>query len=168
MPDTKVRIETPSPNQILVHGLTVNYDHTPSEAVAGLPNNNSLIASSFPKELWSGDKTGIVTDVTLPFWFPRQQFSTSDGRRMQGQIGYCLPAEIAALKDEEEARKTLRDMGIWALVALRQSDEMLWRDPNGNLRPVYFCLGRYYLGLYLGYAFNDWHGDSALGGAPQV
>ena len=44
----------------------------------------------------------------------------------------------------------------------------LWRDPNGNLRPVYFNLNPNYLGFNLGYADNDWNDNYALGGAPQL
>jgi len=163
----QIRIETPSRNLIVVHGLTVNYDQTPTEAIKGLPDNNSLIASSFPQALWNGGKSGIVEGVTIPIYWPRQSFSTSGGRQMQSEIGYGLPAELAALRSED-VRKALWDAGIWALVALQEKDEGLWLDPYGYLRPVVLRLVPCCRGFRLGSADVGWDDSYALVGAPQV
>lgn len=161
------KAEVSSHNLVIVRGLTVNYDQTPAEAIEGLPNNNFLIASQYPQELWNGGKSGIVEEVTIPIYFPRRCFSTDEGRQMQSEIGYGLPAELAALKGED-VRQQLRNEGIWWIVALCQSGLGLWRDPDGSLRPVSLSLRPDCRGFSLGYAGDVWFGCSALVGAPQV
>jgi len=158
-------VEIVNRNLIVVQDLTVSYDQTPSEAMAELPNNNSLVADH-PQELWSGGKSGVVEGVSIPIQFPRHRFTTVEGRQAQSEIGYGLPADVAALKGED-VRQALRAEGIWALVALCQSDEQLWRF-GGGFRLVYLYLGPRYHGFDLGFADRDWGDDVALVGAPQV
>jgi len=159
------RIETASRNLIVVGDLTVNYDQTPAEAIEGM-NNNSLIASDYPQALWSGGKSGVVEGVTIPIYWPREPFSISEGRRLQSEIGYGLPAELAALRDEE-IRKALWDMGVWWIVTLGQSNEVLWQH-GGDFRPVCLDLDPDYHGFNLDYADYDWGSRNAFVGAPQV
>lgn len=159
------RIEIVSPNLIVVHEVVVNYGQAPKDAMKGLPNNNPDVAK-YPQQLWNGGKSGIVEGVSIPIHFPRHYFTTAEGRKAQAEIGYGCPADVAALKGED-VRQALRNEGIWALVALCQSDEQLWQFGVG-FRPVYLSLNPNYRGLYLGFADFDWHGDDALVGAPQV
>jgi hypothetical protein len=159
------RVEVVSRNLIVVHEVDVNYDQTPAEATKGLPNNNPLIAQ-YPQDLWSGGKVGIVEGVSVPIHFPRRYFTTAEGRKAQSEIGYGLPAEIATLKGGD-IRQALRNEGIWALVALCQSDEQLWRF-GSSFRPVFSCLDLRYHGFHLNFADVDWPSSNALVGAPQV
>jgi hypothetical protein len=160
-----VKVEVVSRNLVVVHEVVVNYDQTPAEAMKGLPNNDPLIAD-YPQYLWSGGKVGIVEGVSIPIHFPRRYFTTAEGRKAQSEIGYGLPAEIAALKGED-IRRALRAKRIWALVALCQSNEQLWWF--GRLfRLVSLRLAPDCHGFSLDFADNNWSDGCAVVGAPQV
>lgn len=160
-----VRVEVAGPNLIVVHDLTVNYDQTPAEAMKGLPHNRPDVAN-YPQRLWNGGKSGIVEGVSIPLHLPRRGFTIADGRRAQQEIGYGCPADVAALKGEY-ARKALRAEDLWALVALRQSNEQLWLF-DGNHHPVFLDLVLCYHGLSLSSAARVWGDGYGLVGAPQV
>ena len=162
----KPKIEVVSQELILVHGLTVDYDQTPAKAIEGLPNSNPLVAT-IPQELWGAGRAGNVEGVTIPLYTPRRRFTTKEGRRLQAEIGYGCPAELAALKGED-VRKELWDEGIWLVVSLMENDEDLLLDSDVDRRPVYLDLNPRCLGFELGYADHDWDDFFALVGAPQV
>lgn len=160
-----MQIEVVSKELIRVHGLTVDYDQTPAEAIKGLPENNPLIATC-PQKLWNGRKTGKVEEVTISLFFPGRYFSTAEGRDLQKKIGFGCPAELAALKGED-VRKELWDQGIWVIVSLMENDEALWLDSAGR-RPVWLRLDPGCHGFGLGCAVGGWDGRYVLVGAPQV
>lgn len=152
-----------------------DYRLTPKQAVELLPGSNTDIAL-WPEDkldLWNGGQTGIVERANLPIIWPGRSFSTAEGRREQeaSGIGFAWPVEIASLllpeNEPERIRKELNSMGVWWLVALRRSNEELWRH-GGYFRPFYLCLIRDYFKFNLGNAGNDWGGCRALVGAPQV
>src|SRR3990167_6973726 len=131
-----MKIEVVSKNLIKVHGLTVDYDQTPAEAIKGLPNNNPMIAS-LAQGLWNGGKTGRVEKVTIPVCFPCQYFTTEEGRDLQREIvGFGNPAELAALKGED-VREKLWDKRIWWIVSLMEDDEALLLNSRADRRPVF-------------------------------
>ncbi|MEI8143413.1 MAG: hypothetical protein WCG48_02255 [Candidatus Berkelbacteria bacterium] len=156
-----------------LEGVRINYDLTPKETVGLLSGSNSDIAL-WPEDkmgLWNDGKTGVVEDAVLPFLWPKQSFSTAQGRQQQAPIGYVLPVELASLalpeNDPQRIRKEINALGIWALVALRQSDEELWRL-GGHFRPFYLDLFPRFFWFSLGCSGDDWSVRSALVGAPQV
>jgi len=151
---------------INVCGLTVDYNQTPAEATKGLPDNYPMVAT-IPQESWSAGKTGKVEGVTIPVFFPRHRFTTKEGRKLQAEIGYGCPAELAALKGED-VRKELWDQGIWWIVSLMEDDEALLLASRDVRRPVYLRLGPFYHGFEFGYADGAWDVYDALVGAPQV
>lgn len=159
------RIEVVSRNLIVVHDCTVNYDQTPSEAMEGLPNNNPDVAN-YPQRLWNGGESGIVEGVDISICIPRRYVTTAKGREAQAAIGYGCPAVLAALKGED-IRKEPRAEDLWALVALRQSNEQLWQF-DGDYRPSYLYLGPLFHGFRLGSAAGDWAAHYGFVGAPQV
>jgi len=174
-----VRIVVPMPVYRLKK-VIINWDLTPKQAVGLLSGSNPDIAL-WPEGgdrmgLWNGGKTGVEKGMTLPIYWDRRSFSTAEGRQKQAAsgIGFAWPVVIASLalpeNEPERVRKELNEdkkIGMWALVALRRSDEELW--PHGDLfRP--FCLYLYPCGFRfgLGGAGRVWVGHNALVGAPQV
>lgn len=172
MPEAKVRVETPSPNLILVHDLLVNYDQNWREAIKsikGFSDTGPLITASFSQRLWNGSESGVVEGVTIPIYWPRQSFYPSTGRQMQNEIGYGFPAVLAALAlGGEDVRKTLLGMGIRSIASLCPSDEMLWRRYKA-VRHVCLVLVDHYRGFILSDGYYDLEtASTALIGTPQV
>ena len=169
---SKVRLVIPQPTYRL-EGVRINYDLTPRQTVKLLSGSNSDIAN-WPDDLmhlWNGGKSGVVEGATLPFLWRHRQFSTAQGRQEQAPIGYVLPVELASLalpeNDPQQIQKMLTEQGIYALVALRQSDEELWRL-DGFFRPFCLSLDPRCFRFYLSCAGEAWDGPCALPGSPQV
>ena len=164
------RVEVISRELIVVHGLTVNYNQSPAEAVEGLDNNSS-IATDFPQDKWNGGKSGVVEGVSIPLVCPRQWFSTSQGRQLVEDQKFgppALPAEIVPLK-EAAICQDLVNQGIWWVAAFCRGDDALWPDPAGGyLRVVSLYCSPRCPGFSLWWADDDWDGSFALAGSPQV
>ena len=167
------RLVLPQPAYRL-EGVKIDYGLTPKQAAELLSGSNPDIAL-WPEdkmELWHGDKTGVV-EATLPILWDRQPFTTAQGRQKQeaSEIGFSWPVEIASLalpeNDPEQIRKALHEMGMWWLVALRQSDEELWQR-DGGFRPFDLNLHPDDFRFNLDDTDDDWHDRNALAGAPQV
>ena len=167
------RLVLPQPAHRL-EGVKIDYGLTPKQAAELLSGSNPDIAL-WPEdkmELWHGGKTGVV-EATLPILWDRQPFTTAQGRQKQeaSEIGFSWPVEIASLalpeNEPEQIRKALHDLGMWWLVALRQSDEELWRRDD-RFRPFCLCLYPDDFRFGLGDADFDWNDGHALVGAPQV
>ena len=167
------RLVLPQPAYRL-EGVKIDYGLTPKQAAELLSGSNPDIAL-WPEdkmELWHGGKTGVV-EATLPILWDRQPFTTAQGRQKQeaSEIGFSWPVEIASLalpeNEPEQIRKALHDLGMWWLVALRQSDEELWRRA-GRFRPFFLHLRPACFEFGLGCTGGGWDGGSALAGAPQV
>ena len=174
-----VRIVVPMPVYRLKK-VIINWDLTPKQAVGLLSGSNPDIAlwpeGGDQMGLWNGGKTGVEEGMTLPIYWDRRSFSTAEGRQKQAAsgIGFAWPVVIASLalpeNEPERVRKELnedKEIGMWALVALRQRDEELWLH-DGSFRPFCLCLSPYGFGFHLGYAGLDWLDSNALVGAPQV
>lgn len=168
-----VRLVLPQPTYRL-EGVRIDYGLTPEQTVKLLPGSNPDIAL-WPEdkiELWHGGKTGVV-EVTLPILWNRQFYTTARGRQEQEAfgVGFGWPVEIASLalpeNEPERIRKVLHELGMWWLIALRQSDEELWRYEDDfhlfylDLRPDYFRFS-------LDFAVVAWDDHYAMVGAPQV
>lgn len=167
------RLVLPQPAYRL-EGVKIDYDLMPKQAVELLSGSNPDIGL-WPEdkmELWNGGKTGVV-ETTLPILWDRQSFTTAQGRQKQeaSGIGFALPVEIASLalpeNEPEQIRKALHELGMWWLVALRQSDEELWQH-DSVFRPFCLVLFPDCFEFGLGFAGVDWDDLSALAGAPQV
>ncbi len=167
------RLVLPQPAYRL-EGVKIDYGLTPKQAVELLSGSNPDIGL-WPEdkmELWHGGKTGIV-EATLPILWDRQSFNTAQGRQKQeaSGIGFGWPVEIASLalpeNEPEQIRKALYDLGMWWLVALRQSNEELWQH-DGDFRPFFLSLDPSYFKFDLYSAVVGWGDCDALAGAPQV
>jgi len=167
------RLVLPQPAHRL-EGVKIDYGLTPKQAAELLSGSNPDIAL-WPEdkmELWHGGKTGVV-EAALPILWDRQSFTTAQGRQKQeaSGIGFGWPVEVASLalpeNEPEQIRKALHELGIWWLVALRQSDKELWLH-NGGFRPFYLRRSPDYFEFGLDCAGGDWSGSDALAGAPQV
>lgn len=164
------RVEMLPSGIIVVHDLTVNYDLTPAEAIEGLPHNNPLITPDFDPARWNGWKSGAVSGVSIPLYFPGRVFSTADGRRglTEQNLGYAVPADLVPISKDAEIRQALIDMGIWYILALDENEEKLWRDSDRYRRVVSLLLDPGNLGFDLGFACRDWRDIDSVAGAPQV
>ncbi len=168
------RLVLPQPAYQL-KGVKIDYGLTPKQAVGLLPESNPDIAK-WPEELmglWNGGQTGVVEAATLPILWDHQEFNTAQGRQKQeaSGIGFSWPVEIASLalpeNEPEQIRNGLYELGMRWLVALRQSNEELWRL-DGRFRPFCLGLGPVYFGFGLDFATGVWGGNGALPGSPQV
>jgi len=154
---------------VIVHGLTVNYDQLPRNAVAGLPKNNSLIANRFPLKKWNGGKSGTA-EIDIHLVKAGRYLSTADARLFvaERQLQQTIPAEIVPLK---KYCQELWDKNVHYAVALCDSDEALWQDPAGDLRVIYLGFNPNFRGFYLYDADDDqddgWNDLASFAGLPQ-
>lgn len=170
MPEkTKVRIVTPSRNLIVVRGVTINYDQTPAEAIKDFHDSDPFIASDYPQSLWNEGKAGIVEGVNVPIYrAPYGSFSTKRVRAtLAKKIGYGLPVELVALKNEEICNG-LWSQGIWWVLAIRSNDEEIWRLPENDLKAIILSTSPTRRGFFLVNIDRPWNDGDGFIGAPQV
>lgn len=157
------RIEVVERNLIMVHGISVDYDHYHFDVIGELESNpqfdNNLLA-----EIWNGGKTGSVISITIPVFLPRRWFYLREGRMLldEQNLGQAVPAEIAAFREGEICQE-LYKLGIWWVSALGKDNQGVY-----TARVVCQSCNSRYRNLCLGWPGYDWEGYGAIAGSPQI